>query len=292
ASSTRVLVTSVVRDCYSGRRMARVMSLAQMIFFVSPILAPSLGSLLLLLGPWRWNFWALGAMGALIASWTTLRLPETLHPEDRRPISIASLTAAYRMTLGSRFSLGYTLAQALLFGALLGYINSSEQIVAGVFHRPSAFPFAFAGIALAMGLSTFANSRLVERYGTRKLSHGALLSVIVVGALHFAVASSGAETLVSFILLQALQMSAFGLIGSNFSSMAMEPVGHIAGTASSIQGFVSTVGGATIGIVIGQAFDGTTVPIATGFTLAGLAALGIVLVTEGGRLFVARNPQV
>lgn len=289
ASSTRVLVASIVRDCYSGRHMARVMSVAQMIFFAAPILAPSLGSLLLMVGPWRWNFWALALLGFSILVWTGVRLPETLHANDKRAISLASLGAAYRATLGNRFSLGYTIAQALLFGALLGYINSSEQIVAGVFNAPKAFPVTFAGIALAMGVATFANSRLVERFGTRKLSHGALLAVIFVGVLHLMVALSGHETLVSFIALQGLQMACFGLLGANFSSMAMDPVGAIAGTASSIQGFISTVGAAAVGIIIGQAFDGTTVPIASGFVIAGLAALVVVLVTEGGQLFVARN---
>lgn len=289
ASSSRILVSSVVRDCYSGRRMARVMSLAQMIFFVAPILAPALGSALLLVGPWRWNFWALALMGFAILLWAGIRLPETLHPQDRREISFASLADSYRQTLGNRFSMGYCLASALTFGALLGYVNTSEQIIAGTFKSPDAFPFAFAAIAAAMGTMTFANAHLVERFGTRKLSHGALLAVIVVGAVHLAVALSGLETLASFIVLQGLQLACFGLIGANFSAMAMDPVGHIAGSAASVQGFISTVGGAAIGITIGQLFDGTTVPIAAGFVVAGLLALVVVFITEGGSLFVPRN---
>lgn len=290
ASATRVLVSSVVRDCYNGRRMARVMSLAQMIFFAAPILAPSLGSALLLVGPWRWNFWALAALGLIIVVWTSWRLPETLHAEDRRAISVASLIASCRLTLTNRFSLGYTIASALTFGALLGYVNSSEQIIAGTFGAPSAFPLAFAAIALAMGVSTFANASLVERFGTRKLSHGALIAVIVIGALHLTVALSGRETLALFIMLQGMQLACFGLMGANFSAMAMDPLGHIAGSAASVQGFISTLGGATVGILIGQSFNGTTVPIAAGFVVAGLAALIVVLITEHGRLFVPRNP--
>lgn len=289
ASSSRILVSSVVRDCYSGRRMARVMSLAQMIFFVAPILAPALGSALLLVGPWRWNFWALALMGFGILLWAGIRLPETLHPADRREISLASLADAYRQTIGNRFSMGYSLASALTFGALLGYVNTSEQIIAGTFKSPESFPFAFAAIAAAMGAMTFANAHLVERFGTRKLSHGALLAVILVGALHLTVALSGQETLTIFIVLQGLQLACFGLMGANFSAMAMDPVGHIAGSAASVQGFISTVGGAAIGITIGQAFDGTTVPIAAGFVIAGLLALVVVFITEGGRLFTPRN---
>ena len=289
SASTRVLTVSIVRDCYSGRTMARIMSLAQMIFFATPILAPSIGSLILLVGPWRTIFWFLGGFAACVAIWATLRLPETLRLENRREISVLSLVSAWRMTLTNRYSVGYTLASSVIFGALMGYINSSQQIFADVFGRPDIFPFAFAGVAGAMGVATFANSRMVERYGTRRISHSALLGLIFITALHVIISATAPERLWLYLILQALAMACFGLIGSNFGSMAMEPVGHIAGTASSVQGFVSTLGGAAIGIVIGQSFDGTTLPVNIGFLVVSVIALGIVLVTEGGRLFTARN---
>ncbi|HTI31675.1 MAG TPA: multidrug effflux MFS transporter [Sphingomonas sp.] len=288
-AATRVLVVSVVRDCYQGRTMARIMSLASMLFFIVPILAPSLGAVLLLIGSWRWNFWVLGILAAAILAWTATRLPETLHPGDRREISVASLTAAYRIILTNRFSLGYAIGQALSFGGLMGYILSSEQIVAGTFGRPGAFPVVFAVIALAMGCSVFANSRLVERFGTRKLSHGAMLAAIAIALLHISIIIFGHETLTTFVALQALQMTTFGLIGANFSAMAMEPVGHIAGTASSVQGFIGNAGGAAIGALIGQAYDGTTLPLAIGLALGASAALAVVLIVERGRLFVPHH---
>ena len=288
-AATRVLVTSVVRDSYSGRTMAKVMSLASMLFFIVPILAPSLGSVLLTFGPWRWNFWGLGLLSAAILVWTSVRLPETLAMDRRRAISMPLLAEAYRATLGNRFSLGYSVGSALMFGGLMGYIYSSEQIVGNVFGRPGAFPYIFALVAAAMGVSVFLNSRLVERFGTRKLSHGALLITIAVATVHSAVAASGHETLTMFVVLQAMQMATFGLIGSNFSAMAMEPVGHIAGTAASIQGFIANVGGAIVGVQIGQAFNGTTLPVALGFAVCGLASLTIVLIVERGRLFVPHH---
>lgn len=288
-AATRVLVTSVVRDCYSGRRMARVMSLASMLFFAVPILAPSLGVLVLQFGDWRANFWTLAGLGAFILVWTSWRLPETLDPQARRPISVSSIADAYRQTLRNRFSLGYTLGMMTMFGALMGYISSSEQIVSQVFHAGDRFPLIFAIIAIAMGTAIFGNAKLVERFGTRKLSHGATLAVIVISAVHLAVALTGHETLTSFVVLQALQLAAAGLIGSNFSAMAMAPVGHIAGTAASIQGFTSNVGAALIGIAIGQQFDGSTVPVAAGYLLCGVTVLAIILVTERGRLFVAHD---
>ncbi len=292
SGSTRVLTTSIVRDCYQGRTMARIMSLSQMLFFIVPILAPSVGAAILLLGPWRWIFWFLVVFAMVVAAWAAIRLPETLKPELRREISVALLTSAWRQTLTNRFSLGYALASTAMFGSILGYVNSSQQLFGDVFKRPDIFPIAFAITAGAMGTMTFANAQLVERFGTRRLSHGALLALIAISAFHLAVELAGYQTLINFLVLQALTMACFGLTGSNFSAMAMEPVGHIAGTASSVQGFMTTVGGATIGIVIGQSFDGTTLPVTIGFLIVAATALVIVLITEGGQLFTARNLPV
>ena len=291
AASTRVLTTSIVRDCYAGRAMARIMSLAQMLFFVVPIFAPTVGSAILIIAPWRAIFWFLAIFAGALVLWAALRLPETLLPDARRDISIASLGSAYRQTLGNRVSLGYALASTGMFGAILGYINSSQQIFATVFQRPDFFPVAFAITAGAMGIMTFANAQLVERFGTRRLSHSALIALIIISAMHLAVEVSGGQTLSNFLVLQALTMACFGLTGSNFSSMAMESVGHIAGTASSVQGFISTVGGAAIGIAIGQAFDGSTLPVSIGFLIVASIVLVVVLVTERGQLFTARNAR-
>lgn len=289
SGSTRVLTTSIVRDCYQGRTMARIMSLSQMLFFIVPILAPSVGAAILLLGPWRLIFWFLVVFAAVVATWAAIRLPETLKPELRREISVALLMSAWRQTLTNRFSLGYALASTAMFGAILGYVNSSQQLFGDVFARPDIFPIAFAITAGAMGLMTFANAQLVERFGTRRLSHSALLALIAISAFHLLVELAGYQTLTNFIVLQAMTLACFGLTGSNFSAMAMEPVGHIAGTASSVQGFMTTVGGATIGIIIGQSFDGTTLPVTIGFLIVAATALVIVLITEGGQLFTARN---
>jgi MFS transporter, DHA1 family, multidrug resistance protein len=289
SASTRVLTTSIVRDCYTGRTMARIMSLAQMLFFVVPILAPTVGSAILLIGPWRWIFWFLALFATVVTLWAALRLPETLRPEKRRMISVALLSSAWQQTLTNRFSLGYALASTAMFGSILGYVNSSQQLFADVFKRPDIFPLAFAITAGAMGVMTFANAQLVERFGTRRLSHTALLVLIGISGVHLAVELTGYQTLTNYLVLQAMTMACFGLTGSNFSAMAMEPVGHIAGTASSVQGFLSTVGGAIIGIIIGQSFDGTTLPVTAGFLIVAATALVIVLVTEGGQLFVPRN---
>jgi DHA1 family bicyclomycin/chloramphenicol resistance-like MFS transporter len=273
AASTRVLSISIVRDCYAGRRMARVTSLCFMVFLAVPILAPTLGQLILIVAPWHWIFYLLGAFSLFVALWAWLRLPETLAPDRRRSIALASILDATRTTLRDRLSLGYALASAVVYGGLVGFLNSSQQIFAHSFHAPELFAPGFAAIAVMMAIAALLNSRIVERLGTRLVSHSALIAMI----------------LLIFALFQGTTMFLFGLTGSNFSAMAMERVGHIAGTASSIQGFMQSLIGTLIGIAIGQTFSGTTLPLTLGFLIGSSAALLIVLVAERGRLFRAHN---
>ena len=290
AAATRVLAVSIVRDCYSGRDMARVMSLAFIVFLAVPILAPSIGQIIMLFGPWRWVFGGLGLFAATVATWVTLRLPETLHPADRLPFAPGRVAGAFRLALTSRIAVGYMLAMTLVLGALFGFINSAQQVFADTLSRPELFTTVFAFIAGFMALSSFLNARIVGRLGPRRVSHAALCGFIAISALHALVSVSGHETLVSFALLQAGVMFCFGLVASNFGSLAMEPLGHVAGTASSVQGFVTTFGGALLGFFVGQHFDGTTVPLSAGFAGYGLLALGVVLVAERGRLFGLGRP--
>lgn len=292
AAASRVLVISIVRDCYSGRKMARVMSLALIFFMLVPILAPGIGQLVLFVAPWPWIFLMLALFGGILLLWAALRLPETLHPEYRTPISVKQVMASAKQVLSNRYSIGYTLASTFLFGGLVGFVSSVQQIFADVFREPTLFPLMFALCASCMGLASFLNSRIVERFGTRIVSHLALIGFIGVSVTHLLVALSGHETMWSFTVLQALTMGCLGLSGPNFGAMAMEPLGHIAGAASSVQGFISTVGGAAVGVIIGQSFNGTTVPVAAGFSLIGLIAMTIVLLTERGRLFRPQHAPV
>ncbi len=284
-AACRTAVVAIVRDCYSGRAMARVMSIAFMVFMIVPILAPTFGTLVLQFGNWRAIFWTIAVVTMLVLTWFVIRLPETLHPEDRLPLSFTAISAGWRTALTDRWSLGYTLASGVLLGSLYGYLNSIQQIMADVFHRPGLLAFIFAATASLMMVANLMNARLVMRLGTRLISHGALVVLVAISVLHLALVLAGVETLVVFVALQAITMACFGLSSSNFSAMAMENMGHIAGTASSVQGFMSVGIGTVIGAFIGQAFDGSTAPLAAGFLIAGLIALGIVALTERGRLF-------
>lgn len=285
SAGARVVAVSVVRDCYAGRTMARVMSLAFLVFLAVPMAAPALGQLVLAFASWRWIFGGLGIAGLLVTIWVVFRLPETIHPEDRRPITVSDTAQAFRQVLSDRNSVGYTVALSALSGGLFGFIASVQQIFFDIFHEPRLFPAVFASVAGAMAVASYTNSRIVERFGTRRVSHGALIGFLVVAVIHFGFAVTGHETMWSFAILQALMMGCFGLTVGNFGAMAMESLGHVAGTASSVQGCIQTVGGALIGFVIGQMFDATTIPLTGGFVLTALVALAAVFVTERGRLF-------
>jgi DHA1 family bicyclomycin/chloramphenicol resistance-like MFS transporter len=160
-----------------------------------------------------------------------------------------------------------------------------QQVFTDIFHAPTVFPVIFAGIAMGMAASSLLNSRIVERLGVRHVSHRALLGFLAFGALHWLVARSGYESIATFALLQGAMMFCFGMIAANFASIAMEPLGHVAGTGSSIYGSITMAVGSTLGFLIGQQFDGTAVPLTAGYVLCALAALGIVAVTERGVLF-------
>ena len=217
--------------------------------------------------------------------WCFLKLPETLHAEYRLPIKVSRIAAGFRESLTQRQAVGYMLGMMMITGALFGFINSSQQIFADTFGRPNVFPIAFAGIAGAIAVASILNARLVERMGMRFLSHLALFGFTGMAALHVLIAATGHEVMWTFIALQAATMGFFGLIPGNFGAMAMQPLGHIAGTASSAQGLITTVGGALIGFFIGQQFNGSTLPMALGFVVCGLGALAFVLWAEKGRLF-------
>jgi len=285
AAALRVLAVSIVRDRYSGRTMARVMSLSFLVFLGVPILAPTLGQLVLFVAPWRWIFGVLALAGSGFMVWALIRLPETLTPENRLPIRFARIAEAFRAVLSDRLSVGYTLAMTAITGALFAFINSSQQIFFDVFEEPGLFTTVFGLMAAGIAVASLTNARLVERLGSRRLSHLALIGFITSAAVHAGVALSGHESLISFALLQGLTMFCFGFIAGNFGALAMNNMGRIAGTASSVQGFVSTTFGSLTGFLIGQSFDGTAAPMTVGITLCGTLALVAVLVAERGKLF-------
>src|SRR5262250_210307 len=285
AAAIRVLVVAIVRDRYSGREMARVMSLIIMVFIVVPVFAPAIGSLFLWLGGWRLIFISMLALAALVVLGFALRMPETLHPEYRFPFSLRRILDGALETVTTRTSIGYASAIGITMGVLFSYLNSSQQIFqTEVYGLGPLFPVAFGTIAALLGVASFVNARLVRRLGMRRLSHFGLCGFIVVAALLFGAAMlfAGRPPLALFGSLLAASLFLMSLMMVNFNTLAMESVGAIAGTASSVIGLYTTMTGTVLGLLIGQAFDGTVIPLSAGFMSLGIIGLLIVLWTERG----------
>jgi MFS transporter, DHA1 family, multidrug resistance protein len=291
-SATRVIATSIVRDCYAGRRMASVMSLAMMVFIAVPVVAPSFGQAVLLLTQWRGIFVALMLYGVVALIWSALRMPETLPVQERKSLRPGDVLGAFRQTISNRQTLGYALACGGVWGAMFAFVFSSQQVFTDIYRLGHYFPLAFAAIATGVAIAGFLNSRIVGRLGMRVISHGALVGFLLVAAVMLAAVKLQMLPLPLFMVLSALMMFTFGLMMANFTALAMEPHGHIAGTASSLYGSITTLLGIGVGIAIGQSYDGTLLPFSTGFFLCAVAALAIAAVTEKGRLFRPHHTAV
>ncbi|MEY4870224.1 MAG: hypothetical protein RIS11_1418 [Pseudomonadota bacterium] len=280
-----VLVTSIIRDQFEGDAMAKRMSTIFLIFMAVPIIAPLIGSAILVFAGWRSIFDMMAFLAIAMLIWVGLRLPETLHPDAATPIQFGALTRAWRMVVTHRTANSYLIAGGIAHGALFGYLNSSQQIFDKGFGVPEFFPFGFAIVAIGIACANFTNARIVERFGARRLSQSALVGFILLGLLQLLAAWFVPQSLPLFLILITLNMAMIGFVGSNFSSIAMQPFGAVAGSASSFQSFVRTIMSALIGAWIGQQFTGSVVPMAAGFLLCGLAALALVAFGERGQLF-------
>jgi DHA1 family bicyclomycin/chloramphenicol resistance-like MFS transporter len=289
AAGAQVASISIIRDCYSGRRMAQVNSLSFMAFLAAPIFAPSMGQLVLMIAPWQAIFVGLGGYAALVTCWMAWRLPETQNAMDRRSIAWEEVWSALRLTLSDRMSVGYTLIVTALLGGWLGFINSAQQVFADVFFVPKLFPAIFAACSICMAAAALTNSRLVQRVGMRPLTHFALFGFLLVSLLQAGMALSGHDRLVEFAVLQSAMMLCFGLLAGNCNAISMEPLGHIAGTAASVLGFISTLGAALIGLFIGQQFNGTLIPLTSGLCICGILGIVLVFWAEQGKLFLNRG---
>jgi len=275
----RIISTAVVRDLFAGRQMARVMSTIMMVFILVPILAPALGQGIILFGSWRWVFLVLLVVCLTGLAWSGLRLPET------RAADAPSFTAgaAFRLVTGTRVTLGYMIASGFMFGCLVAYIASAQQIFAGAYGLGKLFPFAFGGVACALAAASFTNSRLVQKIGMRRLSHSALTCFLIVSAALAAIAWTGKPSLAVTLGGLGLCFFLYGMVLSNFNAIAMHPVGQAAGMAASLIGAYTTAIGALLGTIIARQFNDSPLALLTGFALLAFCALLTVFITEGQR---------
>nr|WP_285711514.1 multidrug effflux MFS transporter [Erythrobacter sp. COR-2] len=286
AAGIVALPPAIIRDRVGGDKMARMMSLIFVIFLMVPAIAPTIGEAILqTFGSWRAIFAAMVLLGLVMGTWVFIRLPESLTEENRQPIVPRAIGANMLRALTLPSVAGYVIGSALVFGALFGFINSSQQLITQTFGAGDIFPLVFAICAGSMALASWSNSRIVERFGARRVSHTALFAFIAVSAVQVMLAFQPGEELWHFVPLMAINMALLGFIGSNFGAIAMNPFFAIAGAASSAHGFVRMTTAAMLGGAIGYAYDGTARPLALALLASGLACLALVLWSEKGKLF-------
>lgn len=280
-----VVPSAIVRDCYSGDQMAKLNSTIAMMFMVVPVLAPSLGQVVLGFAGWRWIFALLAGLAAIMVCWAGVRLPETLRPEYRQRVELGAVLSNMGSALTNRESIGYVIGSALVMGGMFGFINTAEQLISEHFGAGPIFPLLFAACAATMIVSNLTNSQIVERFGARRVSHTALLAFIAVAGLQVYLATRPDQTIWQFLPVMAANMCLLGFLGANFGSISLQPFARIAGAAASLQAFVKMVISALLGIVVGQLYDGTARPLALALLSFGVLSLIAVLYSERGRLF-------
>jgi DHA1 family bicyclomycin/chloramphenicol resistance-like MFS transporter len=292
AAAPRIVSTSLIRDGYVGRAMARIMSIIMSVFILVPAIAPSIGQGVILVLPWRYTFVVLLAMAVVAAVWFGVRQPETLARENRRALSLSNLVAGTIEVLSIRTVFGYTISMGFIFGAFLSYLGASRQIFQDALDVGDMFAIYFGVAALALGAASLLNSMLVMRLGMRLLTHWALVALVLLSGAFFAVFQSF-DGQPSVSLFMAWQLAAFfcvGILFGNLNALAMEPLGHIAGLGAALIGSISTFISLPFGWLIGQMYDGTVLPLVGGFFSLGLAALIAARWTERALPFrVARR---
>ncbi len=286
AAGPRVVTLAVIRDRYEGERMASAMSFVMAVFILVPVVAPTIGAAIAGAAGWRWVFGVCIAAAVVMAVWA-LRLPETLREEHRSELRFGRILVAARVVVSDRYTVAYALAMTALYGVFTSYLGSAELIFSETFDQADRFPRIFGGLALVMGLAMFANGRVVERIGTRRLAHGVLVGYILVAAVLVALslATDGHPPLVAFLLVLAAMLASHALLIPNFNTIAMTPMGAVAGTASSLIGAVQIAVGALLGSLLDRTFDGSVLPMSFGFLGYGILALALVSWAERGRLF-------
>lgn len=272
ASAPRVAALAMVRDGAKGADMARIMSFVMSVFMLVPIFAPSIGQLVLYIASWRYIFAGFVVAAVVAAAWLYLRQAETLTPENRRPISVAELWSGAVEVCRNPIAIGYTLASGFIFSAFISYLGTCQQIFAEQYGQGDKFALWFGGLAIALAIAMILNGNMVRKIGMRAITKQAMRGFLVVWfcLLGFTLLYAGHPPL---LVLGVFLLGSFfcsGLLFGNFNSMSMEPMGHIAGMAAAISGFLSSLMAVVLGGIVGRFYDGTLYPLTFAFVVFGL----------------------
>ena len=284
-AAPRVVTMALVRDCYSGREMAQIMSFTMIVFIMVPAIAPSLGQGILWVADWRMIFGSFIFLSAPMLIWFWLRMPETWPPEKRRAFTWQEQWTATKIVCSNRLVMGYSIVTGLVFAAFLGYLNSVQQILQEQYGLGEQFPLYFAALALSIGGASIVNAKLVMKLGMRLLSAHALQIVSALSAVFLVIVllQQGQPPLWLFMLYCLIAFFSVGLLFGNLNALAMETIGDYAGIGASIIGVLSSAVAIPLGVVIGQAYNNTVIPIVLGFLILTVLALFLQRWTERQR---------
>ena len=277
ASGPRIVPMALIRDEYEGRGMARIMSLIMMVFILVPMVAPLLGQVVIYYADWRAIFTCFLVLAIVLLVWFAIRQPETLAIEKRKPFNIKTVLAGFKEVLKNRIALGYTASIGMVSGAFVAYLATAQPILQEQYELGLQFPAYFAVMSLSIGIASYLNSKLVIKWGMRLLSSWSLILIIIISScfalyLYFI----GAEPSLWLLMIYLVVVLFFnGILFGNMTSMAMEPLGHIAGVGAAVVGSLSTFISVPFGILVGHSYNGSVMPLVLGF--AGCCAVALWL---------------
>ena len=265
-SAPRTICIAIIRDLYHGDYMARIMSFVTILFLLIPIVAPAIGKYILDNGNWKGIFYVQGAIGILVTIWFWIRQKETLVQTKRIPFKFNRIIQGAKQTLSHTRSIGFTLISGLIVGSFLVYLSASQHIFQQQYGLKEEFPYIFAGIAIAIGIAILLNGSFVVKYGMEKLVTLSLVGYFLVSISYIIIFfNTPTPHIVYLLIFFALQFFFIGFLFGNIRALAMEPVGHIAGIAAAITGFISTMMAVPISTLIGRFVAASTLPLFIGF---------------------------
>lgn len=286
SAGPRIIVLAIIRDSHKGKEMAKMMSFIMSVFILVPALAPALGELILKFTSWDGIFLALIILSFTSLAWFALRQEETL--KHKQPLNFLAVKNATIETLKNPISLKHTIVMGLMFGSFLGYLSTSQQILQIQYKLGEKFPLYFAILAFSSGLASLLNSRLVMRFGMKKLSQASIFLLALVSLLFLPITLyfQGEPPILIYMVYCMVCFFCTGIAFGNLTSIAMEPLGHIAGTAAAVIGSLSTFISIPIGIAIGQFYANTIYPIVFGFFI--LASISFFIM-RASRTFTCKK---
>ncbi len=276
-SAPRTIAIAIIRDLYSGDYMARIMSFVTVVFLLVPVIAPALGKFVLDYYNWKAIFYFQLVIGSLVCFWFYIRQRETLVETNRKPMNKNLFSEGFKELIKHKVTIGCTLISGFIAGSFFVYLSGSQQIFQDQYGLKEAFPYIFAGLSVAIGLAVFSNASLVIRYGMERIITTALIGFFIVSITYVIVFFNTANPSIEvFLGFTAIQFLCIGFLFGNVRALAMEPVGHIAGIAAALTGFLSTIMAVPISTFIGRFLDDTAMPMFIGFAVCSFLALLIL----------------